>query len=200
DWSQGVPIKAMRALVDYWRDSYDWRRCEAQLNGWGQFKAEIDGLGIHFLHIKSPEANALPMIMTHGWPGSVIEFNKVIGPLSDPVAHGGKASDAFHLVIPSLPGYGFSDKPSRTGWTVERTGDAWIKLMQRLGYGDHWAAEGGDWGAAVTAAIGRAKPAGLVGIHMNVAFLRPPIEDGNFTAEEEKILADMKHYTDWLSG
>jgi len=200
DWSQGVPIKAMRALVDYWRDGYDWRRCEAQLNGWTQFKTEIDGLGIHFLHIKSPEANALPMIMTHGWPGSVIEFNKVIGPLSDPVAHGGKASDAFHLVIPSLPGYGFSDKPSRTGWNVERTGQAWIRLMQRLGYGAHWAAEGGDWGAGVTAALAQGKPAGLVGIHMNVAFLRPPIEEGNFTAEEQAILADMKHYTDWLSG
>jgi pimeloyl-ACP methyl ester carboxylesterase len=199
DWSQGVPIKAMRALVDYWRDRYDWRRCEAQLNGWGQSKAEIDGLGIHFLHIRSPEPDALPLIMTHGWPGSVIEFSKVIGPLSDPVAHGGKASDAFHLVVPSLPGYGFSDRPAKSGWNVERTGQAWIELMRQLGYGDRWGAQGGDWGAAVTAVIGQAKPVGLTGIHLNVAFLTPPA-DQDPTEEERAILADMQHYGDWLSG
>src|ERR1700759_1806697 len=149
DWSQGAPLAKVRALCDYWRTTYDWRRCEAQLNGLGQFKTEIDGLGVHFLHVRSPHPNALPLLLTHGWPGSVIEFLKVIGPLTDPVAHGGNAADAFHVVIPSLPGYGFSDKPTAAGWGVERIATAWITLMKRLGY-ERFFAQGGDWGAAVT--------------------------------------------------
>ena len=143
DWSQGAPLAKVKALVDHWRHRYDWRRCEARLNALGQFKTEIDGLGIHFLHIRSPEANALPLIITHGWPGSVLEFMKIIGPLTDPVAHGGKAEDAFHLVLPSLPGFGFSDKPKATGWGVEKIAQSWAALMARLGY-DRWVAQGGD--------------------------------------------------------
>jgi pimeloyl-ACP methyl ester carboxylesterase len=199
DWSQGAPLTATRALVDYWRHGYDWRRCEAMLNGWGQSKTTIDGLGVHFLHIRSPEPEAMPLIMTHGWPGSVIEFNKVIGPLTDPVAHGGQARDAFHLVVPSLPGYGFSDKPTEAGWNVERTASAWIQLMARLGYG-RWAAQGGDWGAAVTAAIGQAAPPGLLGIHLNVAFLPVPFDQPDPTPEEQAAFADIQHYDRWQSG
>ena len=129
DASQGPPLAKLRALVDHWRTAYDWRRCEAMLNGWGQHRTEIDGLGIHFLHVRSPEPDALPLLMTHGWPGSVLEFRDAIGPLTDPAAHGGDAGDAFHLVIPSLPGFGFSDRPARTGWGMGRTAGAWAKLM-----------------------------------------------------------------------
>jgi pimeloyl-ACP methyl ester carboxylesterase len=198
DWSQGAPLAKVQALCDYWRNGYDWRRCEQRLNGLGQFKTEIDGLGIHFLHIKSPEANALPLIMTHGWPGSVIEFMKVIGPLTDPVAHGGKAEDAFHLVLPSLPGYGFSDRPSEPGWKVDRIARAWIELMRRLGY-DRWVAQGGDWGAAVTTEIGLAKPAGCAGIHLNMPIIFPgKIEDP--TPEEQKQLEKFHRFMTEGSG
>jgi len=197
DWSQGVPLRVMQELVDYWRSRYDWRRCEKLLNGWGQYRTAIDGLGIHFLHVISPEPQALPLIMTHGWPGSVIEFHKVIGPLTNPVAHGGCARDAFHLILPSLPGYGFSDRPATTGWRVERIARAWIELMGRLGY-ERWVAQGGDWGAAVTSFIGQLAPAGLAGIHLNVPFLIPPA--GDATEEEQRILADRERYEAVLSG
>ena len=198
DWSQGAPLAKVQALCDYWRNGYDWRRCEARLNGLGQFKTEIDGLGIHFLHIKSPEANALPLIMTHGWPGSVIEFMKVIGPLTDPVAHGGKAEDAFHLVLPSLPGYGFSDRPAETGWKVDRIARAWIELMKRLGY-ERWVAQGGDWGAAVTTQIGLAAPAGCLGIHLNMPIIFPGKID-NPTPEEQKQLEKFQRFMTEGSG
>jgi epoxide hydrolase len=171
DWSQGTPLAALQALVDYWRDGYDWRACEARLNGLGQWLTEIDGLEIHFLHVRSPEADALPLIMTHGWPGSVVEFLRVIGPLTDPVAHGGKAGQAFHLVLPSLPGYGFSGKPARAGWGVERIAAAWPELMRRLGY-TRWVAQGGDWGAFVTNKIGEQAPEGCNGIHVNMPIAR----------------------------
>ena len=141
DWSQGVPLARARVLIDYWRDSYDMQRLERRLNAFPQFRTSIDGLGIHFLHVRSKHANALPIILTHGWPGSVIEFLEVIGPLTDPEAHGGRAEDAFHVVIPSLPGYGFSDKPSQAGWNVPRIATAWSTLMKRLGY-DRWVAQG----------------------------------------------------------
>lgn len=167
DWSQGAPLDAVRDLVAYWADGYDWRRCEAMLNGFGQHRTVIDGLGIHFIHVRSPHATALPLIMTHGWPGSVVEFHKVIGPLTDPTAHGGSAADAFHLVIPSLPGYGFSDKPAGTGWNVARVAAAWAVLMRRLGYA-RYAAQGGDWGSAVTVALGALRPPELSGIHLNM--------------------------------
>ena len=146
DGSQGPQIDRIRTLVERWRDGYDWRATEALLNGWGSSRTVIDGLGIHFMHIRSPEPNAIPLLLTHGWPGSILEFRDVIGPLTNPRAHGGYASDAFHLVIPALPGFGFSDKPSEPGWGVGRTAMAWGQLMQRLGYGDRWMAQGGDWG------------------------------------------------------
>ena len=134
DWSQGVPITTMKALVEYWRTGYDWRRCEARLNGFAQFRTEIDGLTIHFLHVRSRQANALPILITHGWPGSVIEFFKIIDPLTNPTAHGGRAEDAFHVVAPSLPGFAFSDKPAERGWNAVRIARAWSELMRRLGY------------------------------------------------------------------
>ena len=200
DTSQGPPLAKVRALADRWRAGYDWRRCEALLNGFGQHRTEIDGLGIHFLHIRSPEPDALPLIMTHGWPGSVLEFRDVIGPLTDPRAHGGEARDAFHLVIPSLPGFGFSDRPTATGWNIDRISDAWITLMNRLGY-DRWAAQGGDWGASVTTALGYKAPQGLVGIHLNMAMFQPTDEERDqATPDEQAMLDDAKRYDQQFSG
>ncbi len=200
DWSQGARLAQVQALVDHWRHRYDWRRCEARLNALGQFKTDIDGLDIHFLHIRSRHEDALPLIITHGWPGSVLEFMKIIGPLTDPTAHGGDAADAFHLVLPSLPGFGFSDKPKTTGWGVERIAQAWAVLMQRLGY-DRWVAQGGDWGSAVTSAIGAQAPAGCLGIHVNMPMARPTeaaMQAPN--PREMQALAAIKHYQDWDSG
>ena len=200
DWSQGAPLHKVRALVDHWRHHYDWRRCEARLNALGQFRTEIDGLGIHFLHIRSPHPEALPLIITHGWPGSVLEFMKIIGPLTDPVAHGGRAEDAFHLVLPSLPGFGFSDKPKETGWGIERIARAWAVLMARLGY-TRWAAQGGDWGSAVTSAIGEQAPEGCIGIHVNMPMARPTPEDMQSPSPREmQAFMALKHYQDWDSG
>lgn len=200
DASQGPPLAKLRALVDHWQNHYDWRRCEALLNSLGQFRTEIDGLGIDFLHIRSPEPGAMPLLMTHGWPGSVLEFRDVIGPLSDPVAHGGKASDAFHLVIPTLPGFGFSDKPSEPGWNISRTANAWTELMGRLGY-DHWAAQGGDWGAAVTTILAYKAPPGLVGIHLNMVMFQPTEQERqDASAEERSMMADARRYEAEFSG
>lgn len=194
DTSQGPPLAKLQALVTRWGDGYDWRRCETLLNGFGQHRAEIDGLRIHFLHIRSPEADALPLLMTHRWPSSVLEFPDVIGPLTDPAAYGGHASDAFHLVIPSLPGFGFSDKPTTTGWNIDRIADAWIILMERLGY-DRWAAQGGDWGSAVTTALGYKAPRALVGIHLNMAmFQATEAERADATPEEQRMLDDAQRY------
>ena len=178
DWSQGVPLAEAQKLVDYWRNQYDWRRCEAALNAYPQFMTTIDGVDIHFLHVRSPNPDAMPLILSHGWPGSVIEFMKVIGPLSDPQAHGGNAADAFHLVIPSLPGYGFSGKPRETGWGVGRIAKAWHQLMTRLGY-DRYVAQGGDWGAAITTYMGADAPQGLAAIHVNLPLVLPegPFDD-----------------------
>src|SRR5689334_11933121 len=153
DWSQGLPLAYARELCEYWRTDYDMRRVEARLNAWPQFRIDIDGLGIHFLHVRSPHDDAMPLLLTHGWPGSVIEFLEVLGPLVDPVARGGDARDAFHVVCPSLPGYGFSDKPSRPGWGTERIADAWAELMARLGY-ERYGAHGGDWGSIITMLLG----------------------------------------------
>ena len=165
DWSQGVPLAYLRELCAYWADGYDWRATEARLNALPQFRTEIDGLGIHFVHVRSPHPDALPLVLTHGWPGSIVEFLKVIGPLTDPTAHGGDAADAFHVVCPSLPGYGFSDKPTRPGWGVERIADAWAALMARLGYG-RYGAQGSDWGTSISASIGQQDPDHVAGIHL----------------------------------
>lgn len=200
DWSQGTPLAALLQLVDYWRSGYDWRACEARLNGFGQFITGIDGLDIHFLHVRSLHEGAMPLILTHGWPGSVIEFMEVIGPLTDPVAHGGKAEDAFHLVVPSLPGYGFSAKPTEPGWDIERIAVAWAELMRRLGY-ERWVAQGGDWGGIVTNRIGSDAPEGCAGIHVNLALSGPTEEAlSNPTAEDLVAFKRMKYYEDWDSG
>jgi pimeloyl-ACP methyl ester carboxylesterase len=167
DRSQGVQLATLQELARYWATDYDWRTCEARLNALPQFITEIDGLDIHFIHVESPHENALPLIMTHGWPGSVIELLEVVGPLTDPTSHGGRAEDAFDLVLPSLPGYGFSGEPTEVGWDVGRIARAWAELMNRLGY-TRYVAQGGDVGAAVTDAMGRQAPEGLVGIHTNL--------------------------------
>jgi pimeloyl-ACP methyl ester carboxylesterase len=167
DRSQGVQLATMQQLCRYWADEYDWRTCEARLNALPQFTTEIDGVDVHFLHVRSPHPDALPLVMTHGWPGSVVELLETVGPLTDPTAHGGRAEDAFDLVLPSLPGYGFSGEPVELGWDVGRVARAWAELMRRLGY-DHYVAQGGDVGAGVTDAMGRQAPEGLLGIHMNL--------------------------------
>jgi pimeloyl-ACP methyl ester carboxylesterase len=200
DWTQGSPLSKVQALCDHWRHRYDWRRAEAHLNGLGQFKTDIDGLTIHFLHVRSPHPGAMPLILTHGWPGSVMEFMKVIGPLTDPTAHGGSAADAFHVVAPSLPGYGFSNKPTDAGWGVPRIAQAWIALMGRLGY-ERWVAQGGDWGAAVTTAIGVARPSACAAIHVNMPLVFPAAEDmKDPTPAEQASLAAMQYYQDKDSG
>ncbi len=199
DGSQGVQLARARILVEYWRDSYDMGRLERRLNSFPQFRTSVDGLGIHFLHVRSKHANALPIILTHGWPGSVIEFLDVIGPLTDPEAHGGRAEDAFHVVIPSLPGYGFSDKPRQVGWDVPRIATAWSTLMKRLKY-DRWVAQGGDWGAHVTTWLGKQRPEGLVAIHLNLPTLSPPPLEGEPTAEEKAAIAELKAFFRTMTG
>src|SRR5271170_6899216 len=173
DASQGVQLETMRKLAQYWGDSHDWRKCEAKINALPNFITEIDGLDIHFIHVRSSHDNALPMIVTHGWPGSIIEQMKIIDPLTNPTAHGGIAADAFHLVIPSLPGYGFSGKPTAPGWNPVTIAKAWATLMQRLGY-TRYVAQGGDWGNAVSEVMALQQPAGLLGIHTNMAATVPP--------------------------
>jgi pimeloyl-ACP methyl ester carboxylesterase len=172
DQSQGVQLATVQSLVDYWATEWDWRRCEAKLNALDQFVTTIDGLDVHFIHVRSGHENALPLIVSHGWPGSIIEQLKIIEPLTDPTAHGGSAQDAFDVVIPSLPGYGFSGKPAVTGWGPERIAGAWAVLMERLGY-PRYVAQGGDWGTAVSAAMARQAPRGLLGIHVNFAQMMP---------------------------
>jgi pimeloyl-ACP methyl ester carboxylesterase len=199
DSSQGAALARVQDLVEHWRTYYNWRRCEAMLNRFGQYRTQIQDLGIHFLHVRSKHENALPLILTHGWPGSIIEFQKVIGPLTDPTSFGGKAEDAFHVVVPSLPGFGFSDKPEVTGWTLSRTASAWGELMRRLGYG-RYVAQGGDWGAAVTTRMAQQQVAGLAAIHLNFPILIPPPLVGEPNADEKTALAVMKHYLDDLSG
>jgi pimeloyl-ACP methyl ester carboxylesterase len=183
DRSQGVQLATIRELARYWATEYDWRRCEARLNALPQFKTEIEGVDVHFIHVRSRHEDALPMIMTHGWPGSVVELLETVGPLTDPTAHGGRAEDAFHLVLPSVPGYGFSAEPTELGWYAGRVAEAWGELMPRLGY-THYVAQGGDVGAAVTDAMGRQAPDGLIGIHTNLFV--PGLAGGDFPKETDE--------------
>ena len=189
DRSQGVQLETLQALAGYWRDEYDLGRIEARLNALPQFVIEIDGADIHFIHVRSAHENALPLIMTHGWPGSVIELLDAVGPLTDPTAYGGSAEDAFHLVLPSLPGYGLSGEPAEIGWDLGRTARAWAELMRRLGY-TRYVAQGGDVGAGVTDAMSRQSPEGLIGIHTN---LLVPALDGPMptNTEEERAAAEQ---------
>ena len=200
DWSQGIPLAYMKELCDYWQHDYDWRVREERLNQLPQFITEIDGVDIHFIHFPSVHENARPLIITHGWPGSVVEFHKVIEPLADPTAHGGNIEDAFHVVVPSLPGYGFSGKPEVTGWGIQKIADVWGVLMARLGY-DHYFAQGGDWGAMVTTHIGLQDKEHCDAIHLNMPVVIPdPTTMAELTPSEQASLMSMKFYQDWDSG
>lgn len=200
DWSQGIPLGYVQDVCAYWAEKYDWRAREARLNRFPQFRTDLDGLGIHFVHVRSRHEGALPIVVTHGWPGSIAEFQKVIEPLADPTAHGGDARDAFHVVCPSLPGYGFSDKPARAGWNVDRIGRAWAALMSRLGYG-RYVAQGGDWGAMVTTAVGLQDTEHCAGIHLNMPIAPPdPATLSSLSEREQGALASMQHYQEWDSG
>lgn len=200
DWSQGIPLAYVKEVCSYWAEKYDWRDREARLNASPQFKTEIEGLGIHFAHIRSPHEDAMPLIMSHGWPGSIVEFQKVIAPLTNPTEHGGEAGDAFHLILPSLPGYGFSDKPRETGWGVDKIGGAFSQLMARLGY-ERYAAQGGDWGSMVTTAIALQDAEHCLGIHLNMPVAGPdPDTMADLTDVEKAALADLGNYDKQESG
>ena len=199
DWSQGVPLATMKTIVDHWRHRHDWSKCAAWIEGAGQFVTNIDGVDIHFLHIRSPHADAMPLLMTHGWPGAMLEFRHVVDPLARPEGHGGQAADAFHLVLPSLPGYGFSGKPTEKGWSVQKIAAAWAELMRRLGY-DRYVAQGGDWGSAVTTDLGVLAPEGLAGIHVNMPIVLPANLDGPHSEAELQMLADLGLYQEEQSG
>jgi pimeloyl-ACP methyl ester carboxylesterase len=196
DRSQGIQLATLKELARYWTTDYDWRKAEAKLNALPQFTTEIDGVEIHFIHVRSKHEDALPLIMTHGWPGSVIELLETIGPLTDPTAHGGQAEDAFHLVLPSLPGYGFSGEPTEVGWDLGRTAQAWAELMSRLGY-TRYVAQGGDLGAIVTDVMGRQAPEGLLGIHMTllVTTLGAPTPPPGDSEEERAALDAINTFT-----
>lgn len=199
DWSQGIPWAYTRKLVDYWLTGYDWRSREAALNRFDQFVTEIDGLPIHFVHQRSPHPGAFPLVITHGWPGSIVEFHKIIAPLTDPTAFGGRAEDAFDVVCPSLPGFGFSGRPATTGWNIGKIAAAWETLMGRLGY-DRYGAQGGDWGSMVTAEIGR-NVGNCVGIHTNMPLGTPPPQAWQHPNDAERdALAAMEQYQRWDSG
>ena len=202
DWSQGIPLAYVQEVCDYWANEYDWRSRERELNRFDQFIAHLGDMDVHFIHARSPEPGAVPLVITHGWPGSVVEFGKVIGPLSDPVAHGGSASDAFDVVCPSLPGFGFSGKPARTGWGVDRIADCWAELMAGLGY-DRYGAQGGDWGAGVSIAIGTRHPRHCLGIHLNMVMRThmaiPDLraENPDWTDEERDAVERLRYFVQW---
>jgi len=198
DWSQGVPLAYVQDVCRYWADEYDWRASESALNRFDQFLTEIDGVDIHFIHQRSSNPDAIPLLITHGWPGSVVEFHKVIEPLTDPTAHGGDAADAFHVVAPSLPGFGFSGKPTETGWGVEKIGEVWATLMDRLGY-DRYVAQGGDWGSAVTTAVGAQDPDHCAAIHLTLAMGARP-QGAPEAPDELHALERAQYYVEWDSG
>ena len=203
DWSQGVPLSYLQGLCRHWSEAYDWRRCEARLNAFPQFRTEIDDVDIHFFHLRSPEPSAMPLVLTHGWPGTVVEFLDVMGPLSDPAAHGGDPADAFHLVVPSLPGFGFSGKPATPGWNRERIARAWVELMDRLGY-PRFGAQGGDWGASIANHLGLSHADHMLGIHINLVSVSPPEDRSRFDERELAefdawLEASMRH-ANWEMG
>lgn len=196
DWSQGTKFAYLSELVNYWQHAYVWRRCESELNSLDQFTAAIDGCDIHFLHVRSSHEDAMPLLLTHGWPGSVVEFLDAIPRLTEPEKFGGVARDAFHVVVPTLPGFGFSGKPRETGWGIARIASAWGRLMQALGY-ERWVAQGGDWGAAITAEIGRQAPKGCAGIHLSMIPTHPTEEDRASDDESlQRMIAGRQHYAD----
>jgi len=199
DWSQGVPLQWIKEICRYWAEDYDWRKREALLNRFAQFTTEIDGLSIHFVHVRSSHPDAMPLIVTHGWPGSIVEFHKVIEPLTNPTAFGGEAADAFHLICPSLPGFAFSAKPTTTGWGVDRIARAWASLMDRLGY-SRYGAQGGDWGSAVTTALGAQDGDHCAGIHITLSMGTRPNAVAQPTPVEAQALERAKYYNDWDSG
>src|SRR5512140_149355 len=190
DWSQGAPLAWIQDICRHWAQTYDWRAREARLNRFAQFVTTLDGLDIHFIHARSPHADAMPLLITHGWPGSIVEFHKVSEPLTDPTRFGGTAADAFHVICPSLPGFAFSGKPAGTGWGVDRIARAWMALMARLGY-DRYGAQGGDWGSAVTTAIGGLDPGHCAGIHVTLAMDTRPQVVVEPTGEEQRALQKM---------
>ena len=199
-WDQGMPLAYTREVAEYWAADYDWRRCESMLNGWPQYITPIDGTDIHFLHCESPAKDALPLVMSHGWPGSLIEFHQVIDALTDPAAHGGSAADAFHLVIPCLPGYGFSGKPRETGTSVEKIGRMWGQLMARLGY-ERYVAQGGDWGALITQSMGQTETTHCAAIHVTMPIVEPdPDTMNDLTEVEQSALEGLAFYSEWDSG
>ncbi len=199
DWSQGVPLSSAQALVDYWIHDYDWRKCESRINRYPQFRTRIDGVGIHFIHARSPHPHALPILLTHGWPGSVIEFLDVIDRLTDPTRFGGRADDAFHVVVPSIPGYGFSDKPTERGWNPQRIARAWAVLMYRLEY-RRWVAQGGDWGSAITHAMASQRPDGLLAAHVNLPLVVPEVLPAHPSEEEQEALNGIERYLNQMAG
>ncbi|QFY09912.1 alpha/beta fold hydrolase [Nonomuraea phyllanthi] len=194
-WTYGIPVPYVRRLAEYWRDAYDWREHEAALNEYPQFTTEIDGQNIHFLHVRSPEPDALPLVLTHGWPGSVVEFTKVIGPLTDPRAHGGDPADAFHVVAPSIPGFGFSGPTRETGWDLRRVARAWADLMSRLGY-ERYGAQGGDSGSVIAPELGRVAPDRVAGVHVNGALGFPTFDPAEMEGLTEAEQARMRQYAD----
>ena len=199
DWSQGIPLAYTQEIAAYWANEYDMQRLATRLNAYDNFLTEIDGLDIHFMHVKSSHAHAKPLLLTHGWPGSIVEFLKVIGPLTEPQDFGGNAADAYHLVIPSLAGFGFSGKPTTTGWGIPKIAQAWAELMARLGY-ERYLAQGGDWGAIVTSAIGAIDSDHCQGIHLNMVVVAPDAKADDLTDLEKSALEGLKHYQDWDSG
>jgi len=195
EWAYGIDHGFLRDLCRYWADEYDWRRHEAELNQFAQYRTQVDGATLHFLHVRSPEPDAFPVVMTHGWPGSVVEFVKVLGPLTDPVAHGGKRDDAFHVVCPSIPGYGFSGPTPGPGWDTRRVAGALAELMQRLGY-DRYGTQGGDWGASIAVWLGHLDPQHVAAVHINTVATAPDAPDAfdDITPEEERALARVRRY------